>query len=360
MSMKSLQIIRHVPYATLKHKYKIEKDARLKTKLLAILYLYEKKPLVETANLIHFSPVSLRRWVHRWNDHGIDGLKRRMTCGRNAALSNETWVQIKEDVLRSPRSFGYEFGLWRLKEIRGHIERRYGQKYSIPWVWRKLRVENMTLLVPRPKPFKADKEEQANFKQNLTELVRNRKENERILFQDESSFSFSPEPHRMWAVKGSRPFLLIHGGRKRQNIIGAIDPFSDKGFFQRIDNLNAKNFLQFLRGILAQYPTDFKLYMVVDNAKPHHANLIQPFLEKNHERIELLYLPPYSPDLNPIEGIWQDVKKDTVYNQFSPTDDEFQEKLTVSLKKMSRSEGKIRQRCNLDKYLLPPSEICVE
>jgi transposase len=358
--MKALQLIHHMPYDVLKQKYKKEKDARLKSKLLAILYLYENKPLVETAYLIHFSVVSLRLWVHRWNDHGVEGLKRKTNSGRKAALSGETWAHIKDDVLISPRSFGYEFGLWRLKEIAGHIEKHYGTEFSLCWVWRMLKKVNMTLLVPRPKPIKADKEKQAHFEQRLTELVRHRKDNERILFQDESSFSFSPEPHRMWAVKGSRPILPIHGGRKRQNVIGAIDPVSDQGFFQRIENLNAKTFLQFLRGILAQYPSHFKIYMVVDNAKPHHANLLQLFLEQNRERIELIYLPPYSPDLNPIEGIWQDVKKDAVHNQFSPTYDEFQEKLTVSLKKMSRSEGKIKQRCNLEKYFHPPIEMSVK
>lgn len=56
--------------------------------------------------------------------------------------------------------------------------------------------------------------------------------------------------------------------------------------------------------------------MVLDNARIHHAKLIQPFLEENKERLELVFLPAYSPELNLIEGLWKWLKVAVIYNVF--------------------------------------------
>lgn len=59
--------------------------------------------------------------------------------------------------------------------------------------------------------------------------------------------------------------------------------------------------------------------MILDNSRIHHAKLLQPFLEKHADRLTLMYLPPYSPQLNLIEGLWGWLKNDTIKNAFYPT-----------------------------------------
>ncbi|OOM82117.1 hypothetical protein CLPUN_06130 [Clostridium puniceum] len=67
--------------------------------------------------------------------------------------------------------------------------------------------------------------------------------------------------------------------------------------------------------MLTQYPKG-KIVIILDNAKIHHAKLIQPFLKKMKNRLELMFLPPYSPDLNLIEGLWGWLKSSVVNNAF--------------------------------------------
>lgn len=74
-------------------------------------------------------------------------------------------------------------------------------------------------------------------------------------------------------------------------------------------------FLKFLKNVLDIYPTG-KIALVLDNARIHHAKLIQPFLDKNKNRLELIFLPPYSPELNPIEALWKWLKNAVIYNVF--------------------------------------------
>ena len=87
------------------------------------------------------------------------------------------------------------------------------------------------------------------------------------------------------------------------------------------EKYDAEVFLQFLKNILSQYQTG-KIVIVLDNARIHHAKLIQPFLEKNKCRLTLVFLPPYSPNLNLIEGLWGWLKSNVVNNVFYSKVDE--------------------------------------
>lgn len=81
------------------------------------------------------------------------------------------------------------------------------------------------------------------------------------------------------------------------------------------EQYDAQTFLDFLELVLEQYPTG-KIVMVLDNTRIHHAKLIQPFLEEQAERLSLVFLPPYSPNLNLIEGLWRWLKKSIIENVF--------------------------------------------
>ncbi len=351
--MKPLQIKKYMLQSELQKWYKSEKGPRLKIRLLAVLQLYEGKTVPQTAWHVRVSEVSVRKWIHWWNELGPKGLIRGKNTGRTPLLSSKEKLQLKEEILSSPRNWGYDFSTWRLKDITGHMARTYKLEMSVSGVWRMMKRLGFTMLVPRLMPAKADPFKKMKFIKQLTHLINDLQENEVILFQDESPFYFSPEPHRIWALKGSRPKLPVHGGRKRLNVIGAIDPILDEGFFQYIKNLDAANFGQFLRRILAQYPPNVKIYMILDNARPHHAKLLRNWLEKNKNRLELMFLPTYCPDLNPIEGIWQDVKREVVYNHFFAKFEEFQDALTQKLQQKSVSKGAIVKQCNLAKYSSP-------
>ena len=92
--------------------------------------------------------------------------------------------------------------------------------------------------------------------------------------------------------------------------------------------------------------------MILDNARPHHAKMLKDWLHSNRHRIELMFLPPYCPDLNPIEGIWQDAKSQTTYNEFYEVFDHFQAALTSKLRELGSNAQKLASRCNLKKFMM--------
>ena len=94
-----------------------------------------------------------------------------------------------------------------------------------------------------------------------------------------------------------------------------LDYVTGQVYVQQEEHYDAKVFLSFLENILGKYPTG-KIVMILDNARIHHAKLIQPFLEENEDRLNLVFLPAYSPELNLIEGLWKWLKVAVVYNVF--------------------------------------------
>ncbi|MHA1393482.1 MAG: transposase [Promethearchaeota archaeon] len=83
-------------------------------------------------------------------------------------------------------------------------------------------------------------------------------------------------------------------------------------------NLDAECFIKFLRLILRKYKGSKKIYLIVDNAPGHRAKKVQKFLSEHEDRLEIIKITPYSPDLNEIEKIWREVKREVVYNTYYP------------------------------------------
>ncbi len=188
------------------------------------------------------------------------------------------------------------------------------------------------------------------FLEKKKKIIQELGPNDTILIEDESTFYRSGDPRRIWALKGTKPITRTFGSHEKVNVIGAINPFKDEGIYAYIESLNANNFKIFLRKIVDIYCTLGKTYMFLDNARAHHAKLLQSFLEEVREQFELVFLPPYSPDLNEIEKLWQEIKSEVVYNGFYDTFTDFKNALIRALRRKNNS-GYIRSLFNKRKYL---------
>lgn len=85
-------------------------------------------------------------------------------------------------------------------------------------------------------------------------------------------------------------------------MLGVLNYETGHVYVQEEEHYDAEVFLKFLKNVLAIYPTG-KIALILDNARIHYAKLIQPFLEENKSHLELIFLPPYSPELNPIQAL---------------------------------------------------------
>jgi len=153
----------------------------------------------------------------------------------------------------------------------------------------------------------------------------------------------------MWSLKGQQPKIYTHGGRKRQTLIGAVDPIGGDLHVALTDELKTEQFQHFLEGLLARYPPSKSLIIVLDNARVHHAKQLSLFLEHNEDRLELLYLPPYSPDLNPMEWCWKFMRKEVTHNTFFTNFESLKREIAKFVLKHKRSSSEIQSRCSYTK-----------
>jgi len=188
------------------------------------------------------------------------------------------------------------------------------------------------------------------FLEKKKQILQNLRPEDTILIEDESTFYRSGDPRKMYALKGTKPILRTYNSHEKINVVGAINPFEDEGIYGYIETLNGANFETFLRKVVEVYGSMGKIYMFLDNARSHHAKLLKPFLEQVKEQLELVFLPPYSPDLSEIEKLWQEVKSEVVYNAVYDTFDDFQNALTRAFRRKNNS-GYIRSLFDETKYL---------
>jgi len=175
------------------------------------------------------------------------------------------------------------------------------------------------------------------FLEKKKQIIQHLRPEDTILIEDESTFYRSGDPRKMWALKGTKPILRTYNSHEKVNVIGAINPFEDEGIYGQIETLNALNFEIFLRKIFEVYGGSGKIYMFLDNARSHHAKLLKPFLESVKDQFELVFLPPYSPDLSEIEKLWQEIKSEVVYNGVYNTFTDFKNALTRALRRKNNS-----------------------
>lgn len=120
---------------------------------------------------------------------------------------------------------------------------------------------------------------------------------------------------KTWFLKGKQRIIPTYGKREGVKLLGVLNYETGHVYCIEEEKYDAEIFLNFLKSVLAIYPTG-KIVMILDNARIHHAKLLEPFLEEQKDRLELIFLPPYSPNLNLIEGLWGWLKSEIINNVF--------------------------------------------
>jgi transposase len=136
------------------------------------------------------------------------------------------------------------------------------------------------------------------------------------LFQDEFSLSNTATLSATWSAKGQQPEVVCKQAKKeRVTGFGTINPLTGQLVANFAQAGNADTFKKHLRKVLRAYKEKRKIIIYVDNVRFHHAKILKPFLEA-HPKLEIRYLPAYSPDLNPVERVWWYMRKSITHNRY--------------------------------------------
>ena len=125
----------------------------------------------------------------------------------------------------------------------------------------------------------------------------------RLMFQDEAGFGRINKPKYCWCKKGIRPSVPCHHIREYRYVYGAVEPITGESCFLVMPYCNTNCMNIFLEHLSTTYPND-RIVLVCDGAAWHKAKSL-----KIPENIRLVFIPPYTPEMNPIEQIWKEIRK---------------------------------------------------
>jgi len=182
--------------------------------------------------------------------------------------------------------------------------------------------------------------------EKLTPPLESAKNQERkVYFVDSAHFVMGSFLGYIWCMV--RLFILSSSGRKRYNVLSAIDAITHQLISECNDTyINANSVCELLRKIRNQAGATIPITLVLDNARYQRCDLVKILAEEL--KIELLFLPSYSPNLNLIERLWKWVRKDCLNCKYYESFDEFKDAINLSLMKVSEIEYKKELDCLLN------------
>ena len=145
---------------------------------------------------------------------------------------------------------------------------------------------------------------------------------------DEASFHLQTTYKRIWFFRGEKPKRAFFWSNKKLIVFGALTS-SQKFYYNFYDSQNSLIFRHFLRDLFAWLDPSKKYVLILDNAGFHKTNVVKSLLEEHNKWIVVEYLPPYSPELNPIETCWKVTKNAVTKSQHFRNIDSMQEALEM-------------------------------
>lgn len=150
----------------------------------------------------------------------------------------------------------------------------------------------------------------------------------------------------MWIPPEENDPIVRHAPtRKSMALFGAVSANTGEIITMDATTFNAETFLLFLNKVVKSKKRGKKIIMILDNARYHHATMIQPWLNKNNNRIQLLFLPPYSPDLNNIERVLKMTRRICTHNRYFATIDELLNVVKRQMKIWSKPNEIFKKLC---------------
>lgn len=297
MAHKSLQDKRHV--------YRINAVI-----LLGTGWTYE-----EAAEALLLDEATLRNYVKNYREGGIDALIANNYKGCSAKLSGIQLAELDSHLQAST--------YLTVDAIVAYVEEKYDVLYSTSGMTDLLHRLNFTYKKSKLVPAKADRKKQEEFLEELESIRKNKGKNDPILYMD----GVHPQHNTMlaygWIKKGEDNIIKSNTGRQRVNINGALDADSHDVIVRDDASINAVSTIELLKKIEAFYPLAVVIYIICDNARYYRSKLVNEFL--NTSKIQLVFLPSYSPNLNLIERLWKFMKKKILYNKYYEKFDAFKE-----------------------------------
>jgi transposase len=288
-------------------------DKRQADRVKAVIALSKGWSAVQIAEILLFDEKTSRNYFEHYQQGGVSALLDDHYCGADPKLNERQMAELEQYL--DTHTMGDS------KAVIAHIYQTYGVLYTVSGATDLLHRLGFSYKKPAHVPGKQDPAKQQAFLEEYNRLKASKGINDPIYFADATHPQHNSIPSYGWIKTGKEKELKANCGRQRLNINGAINLETFEPTTGFYDTINAQSTVDLFSQIEAKHPDAQAIYVIADNAKYYHSALLRQYIEGT--KIKLIFLPPYSPNLNLIERYWKFFKKKVLNNRYYETFEEF-------------------------------------
>lgn len=268
------------------------------------------------AKALGINRVTIYGWLSRYRHGGWGALEAKKRGGRTPKLDGKALKWIYDTITtKNPLQLRFTFALWTAKMVGQIIFQRFDIRLSKASICRLL---NQLGLIPQRPVWRANQQKPEDVQRWLEEeyprikgLARRNKA--LIFFGDEAGVRSDHHAGTTWGARGKTPVVSSTEARFGLNLISAVSSQGEFRFMTVKGRIGAAQFIEFIKRLL--HGIDRMVFLIVDGHPTHKAKSVTRFVNSIKDRFRLFFLPPYSPELNPDEGVWNDLKNNAIGRQ---------------------------------------------
>jgi len=286
--------------------------------------------------------VTMYGWLSRYRDGGWAALDAKKRGGRKPKLDAKAirWI-YKTVTEKNPLQLKFTFALWTAKMIGQVIYRKFKVKLSKASVCRLLVQLGLTPQRPVWRAYQQRPEEVQKWLQEEYPRIRRlaRQNKALIFFGDEAGVRSDHHAGTTWAVRGKTPVVSSTGARFGLNLFSAVSAQGEFRFMTVKGRVGETQFIEFIKRLLHNMTR--MVFLIVDGHPAQKAKMVKHFVESVKDRFQLFFLPPYSPELNPDERVWNDLKNNAVGRQSITSPDQLKGAIISHLRLAQKSPDRV-------------------
>jgi transposase len=276
-------------------------------------------------------------WVAAYREGGLEALAAKPVPGRPPRLSGEQLRTLYTLIVGAdPRQYQFEFALWTRELVRQLIYTQFKVRLSTVSVGRLLRTLGLSPQRPVFRATQQDPERVQRWREQEYPAIRDEAAQlgATIYFADEAGIRSDYHSGTTWAPVGQTPVVTSTGARYAVNMISAITPKGKLRFSTFTGTMDAAVFIAFCRRLI--HDDTGSVFLILDGHPVHRSKAVKEFVDTTDGRLRLFFLPPYSPELNPDEWVWKNVKHDRIGKAGIRSADDLRQKAENALRRLQR------------------------
>lgn len=286
---------------------------------------------------------TIYNWLAKYREGGIQALEAKRLFGRPPKMQGKQLQWLYRTItMKNPLQLKFEYALWTREMIRELIKEKFGINLSEVSVGRLLKKLGFSPQKPLRRAYQQDEEAVKAWLEKEYPAIRAlaKRSKADIYFCDEASVRSDYHSGTTWALKGKTPIVKTTGARFGVNMISAISPKGSMRFMIVDGTMKAGQFCEFLKRLIhnAKNP----VFLIVDGHPVHRSGAVKIFVAATEGKLRMFFLPGYSPELNPDELVWNNLKNHDVGKRVITGPDQLKRLVISHLRMLQKSPDIIK------------------